>query len=77
MLRALDYLKVPGALMSHSTTGHGVGSGQVRKAFHFLAITPLLIAVEALYFKLILLEVTTSIILYKDNYYKYLKHVDD
>ena len=35
VLGALDFLKVPGALMNHSTTGHGVGSGQVRKAFHF------------------------------------------
>ena len=48
MLRTLDYLKVLGALMSCGTTGHGVGSGQVRKAFHFLAATPLLIRVGAL-----------------------------
>ena len=48
MVRALEYLKVPGALISIGTTGHGVGSGQVRKAFHFLATTPLLIGVGAL-----------------------------
>ena len=40
VLGALDFLKVPGALMSCSTTGHSVGSGQVRKAFHFSVLLP-------------------------------------
>ena len=41
LLGAQDFLKVPGAQVSHSTTEHGVGSDQVRKAFHFPAATPL------------------------------------
>ena len=40
VLGALNFLKVPGALMSHSTTGHGVVSGQIRKAFHFFLLLP-------------------------------------
>ena len=41
VLGAQDFLKVPGAQVSHGTTEHGVGSDQARKAFHFLAATPL------------------------------------
>ena len=48
VLGAQDFLKVPGAQVSHSTTEHSVGSDQVRKAFHFLATTPLQTRVGAL-----------------------------
>ena len=40
VLGALDFLKVPGEIMSHSTMGQGVGSDQVRKAFHFSCCYP-------------------------------------
>ena len=47
------------------------------KPLIFLATTPLPIGVGALYVKLISFEVTISIILCEDNFYDYLKHVDD
>ena len=41
VLGAQDFLEVPGAQVSLSTTEYSVGSDQVRKAFYFLATIPL------------------------------------
>ena len=41
VLGTQDFLRVPGAQVSHSTAENGVGSDQVRKPFIFLATIPL------------------------------------
>ena len=40
VLGAQDFLRVPGTQVSHNTAENGVGSDQVRKAFHFSCHNP-------------------------------------